>query len=163
MRISDLRNLQWRDVDLPGGLLTLDHNKTDQPRVWKLDDGVTESLRRWSRLLSPAACQAGYIIVNPQTGKRIPTGKAAARLRRALQVAGITRQALFESTDVQMPIRGHDLRSTFVTISLAQGKTEAWVTDRAQVQRHDLPLQAGRQNTRRGPAGWTRSSARGHP
>ena len=29
-----------------------------------------------------------------------------------------------------MPIRTHDLRSTFITVSLAIGKTEAWVTDR---------------------------------
>ena len=29
-----------------------------------------------------------------------------------------------------MAIRAHDLRATFVTISLAQGKTESWVSDR---------------------------------
>jgi integrase len=27
-------------------------------------------------------------------------------------------------------LRAHDLRATFVTISLAQGKSETWVTDR---------------------------------
>ncbi len=30
----------------------------------------------------------------------------------------------------RMPIRLHDLRATFVTVSLANGKTEQWVSDR---------------------------------
>jgi integrase len=29
-----------------------------------------------------------------------------------------------------VPLRAHDLRATFVTLSLAQGKSEAWITDR---------------------------------
>jgi hypothetical protein len=29
-----------------------------------------------------------------------------------------------------MPIRLHDMRAVFVTVSLANGKTEKWVTDR---------------------------------
>ena len=40
------------------------------------------------------------------------------------------RPALFEKSDARLPIRAHDLRGTFVTVALANGKTEAWVADR---------------------------------
>ena len=37
---------------------------------------------------------------------------------------------LFERSAARQPIRLHDLRATFVTVSLANGKTEQWVSDR---------------------------------
>jgi hypothetical protein len=37
---------------------------------------------------------------------------------------------LFERSKSRMPIRLHDLRATFVMVSLANGKTEQWVSDR---------------------------------
>jgi integrase len=37
---------------------------------------------------------------------------------------------LFEASDTRIPLRAHDLRATFVTVNLAAGKTEAWITDR---------------------------------
>jgi len=42
----------------------------------------------------------------------------------------VDRTALFEKSDTRLPIRAHDLRGTFVTVALANGKTEAWVADR---------------------------------
>jgi hypothetical protein len=38
--------------------------------------------------------------------------------------------ALFERGPNRLPIRHRDLRATFVTTSLANGKTETWVADR---------------------------------
>jgi integrase len=34
------------------------------------------------------------------------------------------------SVGLRKPVRVHDLRATFVTVSLANGKTETWVQDR---------------------------------
>ncbi len=130
MRASELRNLEWTNLDLERGVLRLDANKTGIPRAWRLDPGVLEALVRWKRSLSEKALERGYVIVNPKSGARFPLGKTAERYREALVAAGVSRPELFESSDSRMAIRGHDLRSTFVTISLAQGKTEAWVTDR---------------------------------
>jgi hypothetical protein len=42
---------------------------------------------------------------------------------------GITRPQLFERSKVRQPIRAHDLRATFVAISLATDKTETWISD----------------------------------
>jgi integrase len=47
-----------------------------------------------------------------------------------LRRADVTRRELFERSATRMPIRLHDLRATFVTVSLANGETEQWVTDR---------------------------------
>ena len=47
-----------------------------------------------------------------------------------LRTAGVMRPELFERSASRQPIRLHDLRATFVTIALANGKTEQWVTDR---------------------------------
>jgi integrase len=54
----------------------------------------------------------------------------AAQLRRDLQTVGVTRPQLFERSKVRMPLRAHDLRATFVTIALAQDRTETWISDR---------------------------------
>ena len=54
----------------------------------------------------------------------------ADELREDLKAAGVTREALFERSEVRRPMRVHDLRATFVTVSLANGKTETWVFDR---------------------------------
>ena len=47
-----------------------------------------------------------------------------------LRTAGVDRADLFERSKRRMPIRLHDLRATFVTVSLANGKAEQWVSDR---------------------------------
>ncbi len=130
LRASELRNLEWTNLDLERGVLRLDSNKTGIPRAWRLDPGVVEALVRWKKRLSEKALKCGYVVVNPKSGARFPLGKTAERYREALVTAGVSRPELFESSESRMAIRGHDLRSTFVTISLAQGKTEAWVTDR---------------------------------
>jgi excisionase family DNA binding protein len=47
MRVSELRELTWDDLELENGLLDLPENKTDDPRQWKMNEGVAEALRRW--------------------------------------------------------------------------------------------------------------------
>jgi hypothetical protein len=51
-------------------------------------------------------------------------------VRGHLRRAGIDRPELFESSDIRLQIRLHDLRATFITIKLANGRTETWISDR---------------------------------
>jgi integrase len=53
-------------------------------------------------------------------------------LRTHLELIGLKdeRPELFESTDERQQMRVHDLRGTFVTISLANGRSESWIADR---------------------------------
>ena len=45
-------------------------------------------------------------------------------------MAGVDRPDLFAKTAARRPVRIHDLRATFVTLALANGRTEAWIADR---------------------------------
>jgi hypothetical protein len=56
--------------------------------------------------------------------------RLAERFRGHLRLAGVRRAALFERSASRRQIRIHDLRATFITLALANGRTEAWVQDR---------------------------------
>jgi hypothetical protein len=58
------------------------------------------------------------------------SARMAEGFRDDLQTAEINRPELFERTKNRQRIRVHDLRATFVTLSLAAGRSEAWVQDR---------------------------------
>jgi integrase len=120
-RFGEARTLAWSDLDLERGAVRLDDNKTDDPRSWALDPGVVAALRRWRAMRQDLAGPFA----------EIPNDEHQAdRLREDLRLAGVDRVALFDRSAQSMPVRFHDLRATFVTVSLANGKTETWVSDR---------------------------------
>lgn len=130
LRASELLHLTWRDVDLDVGTLKLDENKTQRPRSWMMRPDSAEALRRYKQLLGHLWSRKARLVIHPESGCSVPEGKAAKQLRTALKMAGVTREELFEETQYRMAIRGHDLRATFVTLALADGKSEAWISDR---------------------------------
>lgn len=129
LRVSEALRLRWCDIDLEHGMVHLDINKTDDPRSWVLDPGVAEALRMWRQAFASSAKPEDVVFVD-RDGKQPDRYALAHELREGLRAAGVTRNQLFEKTENRMPLRAHDLRATFVTVSLALGKTEAWVTDR---------------------------------
>ena len=124
-RKSEAVALEWSDIDLVRGAVNLDENKTDDPRAWKLDPGVTDALRWWRTQRPNARLVFGDDADQPRNVDHL-----ADDLRDALKRAGVDRPALFESSKSRMQLRAHDLRSTFITLSLANGKSESWVSDR---------------------------------
>jgi len=118
LRAGEAALLTWRDV--VGNRVYLDENKTDDPRDWSLSPGVKEALVSFRPSGSPEAAQIFAT----------PLSRLAEALRDDLHTAKVTRAKLFESTETRQQIRAHDLRATFVTLNLAAGKTEAWITDR---------------------------------
>ena len=122
MRRSEAERLTWGDVDLERGVVTLDQTKTDDARAWALDPRVASALARWHVLQgSPGGAERVF---------GVGLCRIAAELRTHLTAAGVERKALFERTANRQPIRVHDLRATFITVSLAVGKSETWVMDR---------------------------------
>jgi integrase len=120
LRFGEATSLRWLDFDLVRGVVTLDENKTDDPRAWALSAGVKEALSAFKRAnASPEALV--FTIDEP---------RAAQTFRDDLREAKVDRPELFSETASRKQIRVHDLRATFVTLSLANGKTEAWVADR---------------------------------
>ena len=131
MRATELALLKWKDVDLELGRIRLDENKTDDPRAWKLSPDVARVLAWWKKCTAgePGDLVLGFELKNGAwwlRGDDEGEGKNPGDLRRA----GVTRPELFERSASRQPLRLHDLRATFVTISLAAGKSEQWVTDR---------------------------------
>lgn len=120
-RFEEGQKLAWTDLDLERGVLRLDKNKTDDPRAWALNPSVVRALKKWKEM-------------RPDLGRpfaEIPGDqRQAKRLREHVTAAGIEREGLLKSTENSMRLRFHDLRATFVTVSLANGKSETWVSDR---------------------------------
>jgi integrase len=125
-RLGEALDLRWRDLDLEKGVLTLDRNKTDDARAWVLDPGVARALDAWKARLG----EGGSELVFVHEGGVIVQDGLAERLRADLLVAGVTRPELHTSGENRGQFRVHDLRGTFVTLSLACGKSETWVADR---------------------------------
>ena len=122
MRRGEALALTWGDVDLEQGAVRLDSNKTDDPRAWALSPGVTAAL---AKLKPENAPDGDRVFASLGDGQR-----HADTFRDDLEAAGVKRPELTERSANRRPIRVHDLRVTFVTLSLAAGKSEAWVSDR---------------------------------
>lgn len=122
LRVGEALGLEKTDVDLGRGVLSLDENKTDDPRMWALGEGVVRGLTRW--------CERWRGVRLFDVGAELADDHLADKLRDHLRVAGVTREALFERSKARRPLRVHDLRATFVTLSLAHGRSEMWVSDR---------------------------------
>jgi hypothetical protein len=136
MRASELSDLRWRDVDLVRGRVRLDENKTDDPRAWALSPDVVRVLAWWRERVGGDEGESILRGLDLTQGPRWLRGKTWDPKTRHknepgdLRTAGVDRGELFEKGKSRMPIRLHDLRATFVTVSLANGKTEQWVSDR---------------------------------
>lgn len=135
MRVDEMANMQWRDFDLDRGHVWLDENKTDDPRDWDLRADVVDALKRWKGMQT---------VAEPTTRVFADDGVSpnfehlAEQLRTDLWRVGVRRHQLHERSKVRQPLRAHDLRATFVTISLATGKTETWVSDRTGHRSHTM-------------------------
>lgn len=126
-RISEATALTFEDVDLRRGSLTLSENKTDDVRTWALNPGVTRALAAWKKL---RGAHKGDPVFVGADGAELTAESLAPELRADLTVAGVTRRELFAADKNRSALRVHDLRATFITLSLASGKTETWVQDR---------------------------------
>lgn len=130
MRLSEALGMRWRHLDLERGAIRLDENKTDDPRLWKLSDEVVEALAAWKRVCSVDGEPAGSDLVFTGDAMRVRSDHAADLFRKHLRFAGIDRPELFERSASRQPIRVHDLRATFITVSLAAGRSERWIAAR---------------------------------
>ncbi|MFO0713606.1 MAG: tyrosine-type recombinase/integrase [Sandaracinus sp.] len=130
MRRSEAGRLTWSDLDLARGAVKLDTNKTDDPRAWALDPGVARALGAYKRLRKPGSDDLVFVDAAGDSLVDEDDSKIVVRFRRDLKAAGIDRAELFDRSTARLPVRLQDLRATFITVSLANGKSETWVADR---------------------------------
>jgi integrase len=137
MRSSEAIQLRWGDVDLNDGSVTLDENKTDDPRSWPLDPSVVRALKAFK----PKGAQPKDLVFVEENGGEHNRHALAKTLREHLTAAGLNegaRAKLFEHSKTRLQVRAHDLRAAFVTTALANGKTETWVADRTGHKSHSM-------------------------
>jgi integrase len=127
MRVGEALALTWADLDVERGVIRLDTNKTDDPRSWALGEDVARALKAFRKLRGKKAEQVPTVFPKAALGDR---GDLAHLLRQGLELAGVKRPELTVAKAGRMLLRVHDLRGSFVTLALAAGRTEAWVTDR---------------------------------
>ena len=125
MRRGEARALEWPELDLKRGLVSLDENKTDRPRSWVLDPGVLRALVVWHETLGkPNAGRVFAAIPNPSWEKLAPL------YRGHCEAVGIARARLFQKKENKLRLRAHDMRAFFVTAALYAGRDALWITDR---------------------------------
>jgi integrase len=131
MRLGEALNLSLSDVDLDRGAVRLDKNKTDDPRAWALDPSVAMALSVYLKVFRPKVIASDALFVD-EHGRPFQGEGLAEQLRQDLEATGLKakRPELFESSEQRLRIRVHDLRGVFVTVNLANGKSEAWISDR---------------------------------
>ena len=127
MRRGEALALEWSDVDLIHGSVTLAKNKTHDPRAWKLRPDVARALRAWRTWQKDRGILGALVFVD-DTGA--PFMARCEQLQAHLRSAGVERPAVFTRDAERQPIRVHDLRATFITIALANGASEAFIADR---------------------------------
>ena len=134
LRVDELTSANVKDFDRDSGIFHLDENKTDDPRSWAVTPGTAEALRRYldhfhpnPKPNAPLLVQGSYIRT---AGQRLISRARADRLRANAELAGLIRPQLWENSKARRHLTVHDLRATFITVSLANGMTEAWITDR---------------------------------
>jgi len=134
-RASEAAGLTWSDVDLDTGTVSLDENKTSDPRTWALDASVTRALKAWHAKSKPSSSRE---LIFRDEHAPFNMLKLAERFREALLQAGVDRPEIHRIGTNRLPMRAHDLRGTFVTLALAIGKSEAWVADRTGHRSSDM-------------------------
>lgn len=117
-RRPEVPPMDWGAIDLVNEALRLDRNKTGDARAWALSPGMAAALRAWKTIAGE-----GHFVVGKHRD-------LARHLRADLKRAGVTRAELFVRTERRAWMKEHHLRATFVTLSLANGRTETWVKDR---------------------------------
>lgn len=124
MRVSELLESEWWQWNLNEGVFTANRTKTSDPRIWSLRPDVARAMRIWKRAHKSTS---PFAAVADTSAKRT---HLAERLRYELRRAGVKRVELFDGAEHVAKLRMHDMRATFVTLSLAEGKSETWIRDR---------------------------------
>jgi len=138
LRRENAAALEWSNLSLElaagVGHLVLDRTKNGRGASWALDAGTTQAFLRWKSICPPSRwvfpTEALPRFRRRRHGQPLHVDHAGEILRAALKEAGVTRAKLFERGEHRLQLRAHDLRATFVTLALANGKTEDWVKQR---------------------------------
>jgi len=127
LRKGSLLALTWGGIDFENGTLTSLRSKTGLPQLFEIPESLLDVLSRWFERCGRPSKTARIV---RDVGVRAE--REAEALRDDLKAAGVKREALVgaELAENVEPLRFHDLRATFVTWAMRQGKGDGWISDR---------------------------------
>jgi integrase len=128
-RVGEVRELQLCELDFEHGWGHVDETKTGKPKDWPLHPGTLEALKRFRDRYMPSKKAAAFVFAG-KDGELLDPYLLARKLREYLKLAKVNRPQLFMHSQHRLQLRAHDLRASFVTVALANNKTESWVADR---------------------------------
>jgi len=128
-RLNEALALRWRDFDFDNGTVSVERTKTSTAATWKLAPGVVAALQAWRKVRLAAGEGRGADLAFA-SGIEVRRNRHADTFRTDLLTAGVERGELHTSGKSRRLVRAHDLRSTFVTLALAAGRSEGWITSR---------------------------------
>jgi integrase len=128
-RVGEVRGVQLYELDLEHGWGHLDETKNGRPKDWPLQPGTLEALKRYRDRFMPSRGPRAFVFAQAD-GTLLDPFTLAENLRDRIRRAGIARPQLYLRNENRLALRVHDLRASFVTVALANGKTESWVADR---------------------------------
>jgi integrase len=128
VRRGEALALRWSALDLENDTITLDVNKTNHSRYWRLDAGTAEALRRWRQLRGDVKPTDLVFVDGCDSG--IDADHLSDAIRADLAAAGVVRADLTSKGANKGRFGFHCYRRSFVTRNLALGKNEDWVRQR---------------------------------
>jgi integrase/recombinase XerC len=109
VRVSELRGLDWRDIDWELGMVTVRGGKGNKDRVVPIGEPALDALEQWRRVIPPDAQTEGPVFTNLQGGR---LSSRAIELLVAKRAAG---------SGLSMRVTPHSLRHSFATHLLTNG------------------------------------------
>lgn len=109
LRVSELVNLDWRDIDEQLGLVMIRSGKGKKDRLVPIGEPALEALRAWRKIVPGLASQDRPLITNLR-GRRLTARAVQKIVAGRLIAAGIS-----------TPITPHGLRHSFATHMLNAG------------------------------------------
>jgi|Deesub1362B_J571_1020462.scaffolds.fasta_scaffold02189_11 excisionase family DNA binding protein len=103
MRLGEILNLKWEDVNFKERIIVLRETKSKKQRIIPINEILSEELLR----LKLRNGKSSYVFINPENGKPLRSVKRAFK--------GAVRRAGIEA------LRFHDLRHTFATRLVQKG------------------------------------------
>lgn len=123
LRKGSLYALTWPGVDFTHGTLTSLSSKTGLPQLFEIPEALVNLLAAWHAHRRQPKSGA---VVRPT----VPTDREAESLRDDLELAGVERWTDAARSPNVEPLRFHDLRATFVTWAMREGRGDGWISDR---------------------------------
>lgn len=125
LRKGSLYALKWGGIDFQHRTITSLHSKTGLPQLFEAPETLMNLLKAWHAYRGAPKRDAAVV-------SRVPTREREARvLREDLAAAKVDRATLTgEGGDNIQPLRFHDLRATFVTWAMREGRGDGWISDR---------------------------------